>query len=218
MLNDTYKTILQEVIGEYKDRGSKFIAYAAPVFNKEDWQLYLEKIKKEHPKAQHHCFAFRVGVRGEIYRANDDGEPSGTAGRPILGQIDVLGLTNIFVVVVRYFGGTLLGVSGLIQAYREATADALRQAVVTERVVEDLITLTFEYAKMSDVMNALKILQIPILQQDFLENATLIIAIRQSETDDKLLRLRAAVGKLHLEEAQLVKKIDGFSVVIRGVR
>jgi putative IMPACT (imprinted ancient) family translation regulator len=109
-------------------------------------------------------------------------------------------------------------VSGLIQAYREATADALRQATVTERVVEDLITLTFDYAKMSDVMNALKILQIPTLQQDFLENATLIIAIRQSETDDKLLRLRAAVGKLHLEEAQLMKKIDGFSVVITGIR
>jgi uncharacterized YigZ family protein len=217
-MNDTYKTIQQPATGECKDRGSKFIAYAAPVFNKEDWQTYLETVKKEHAKAQHHCFAFRVGVRGEIYRTNDDGEPSGTAGRPILGQIDALGLTNILVVVVRYFGGTLLGVSGLIQAYREATADALRQATITERVVEDLITLTFDYTKMSDVMNALKNLQIAILQQDFSDTAKLIIAIRQSETDDKLLRLRAAVGKLHLEEAQLVKQIDGFSVMITGVK
>jgi uncharacterized YigZ family protein len=218
MLNDTYKTILQPSIGEYKEKGSKFIAYAAPVFNKEEWQAYLDKIKKEHPKAQHHCFAFRVGVRGEIYRTNDDGEPSGTAGRPILGQITALELTNILVVVVRYFGGTLLGVLGLIQAYREATADALRQATIVERVVEDLVTLTFDYSKMSDVMNALKMLQIQLLQQDFSEVATLIIAIRQSETENTLLRLRAAVGKLHLEEAQLVKKIDGFSMMITGVR
>jgi uncharacterized YigZ family protein len=188
------------------------------VYNKEVWQAYLEKIKKQHPKAQHHCFAFRVGVRGEIYRTNDDGEPSGTAGRPILGQIDAFGLTNIFIVVVRYFGGTLLGVSGLIQAYREATADALRQATIIERVVEDIVTLTFDYAKMSDVMNALKTLNIEILQQDFSENARLIVAIRQSETDDRLLRLRAAVGKLHLEEAQVMKQIDGFAAVITGVR
>lgn len=217
-MNDTYKTIVQESIGEYKERGSKFLAYAAPVYNKEEWQVYLEKIKKQHPKAQHHCFAFRVGVRGEIYRTNDDGEPSGTAGRPILGQIDSLGLTNIFIVVVRYFGGTLLGVSGLIQAYREATAAALRQATIIERVVEDIVTLTFDYAKMSDVMNALKTLHIEILQQDFSDNARLIIAIRQSETDDMLLRLRAAVGKLHLEEAQIIKQIDGFAAVITGVR
>lgn len=217
-MNDTYKTIVQESIGEYKERGSKFLAYAAPVYNKEEWQVYLEKIKKQHPKAQHYCFAFRVGVRGEIYRTNDDGEPSGTAGRPILGQIDSLGLTNIFIVVVRYFGGTLLGVSGLIQAYREATAAALRQATIIERVVEDIVTLTFDYAKMSDVMNALKTLHIEILQQDFSDNARLIIAIRQSETDDMLLRLRAAVGKLHLEEAQIIKQIDGFAAVITGVR
>jgi uncharacterized YigZ family protein len=217
-MNDTYKTIAQESTGEYKEKGSKFLAYAAPVYNKEAWQAYLEKIKKQHPKAQHHCFAFRVGVRGEIYRTNDDGEPSGTAGRPILGQIDAFGLTNIFIVVVRYFGGTLLGVSGLIQAYREATADALRQATIIERVVEDIVTLTFDYAKMSDVMNALKTLNIEILQQDFSENAQLIVAIRQSETDDRLLRLRAAVGKLHLEEAQVMKQIDGFAAVITGVR
>jgi uncharacterized YigZ family protein len=217
-MNDTYKTIAQESTGEYKEKGSKFLAYAAPVYNKEAWQAYLEKIKKQHPKAQHHCFAFRVGVRGEIYRTNDDGEPSGTAGRPILGQIDAFGLTNIFIVVVRYFGGTLLGVSGLIQAYREATADALRQATIIERVVEDIVTLTFDYAKMSDVMNALKTLNIEILQQDFSENARLIVAIRQSETDDRLLRLRAAVGKLHLEEAQVMKQIDGFVAVITGVR
>ncbi len=217
-MNDTYKTIAQESTGEYKEKGSKFLAYAAPVYNKEAWQAYVEKIKKQHPKAQHHCFAFRVGVRGEIYRTNDDGEPSGTAGRPILGQIDSLGLTNIFIVVVRYFGGTLLGVSGLIHAYREATAAALRQATIIERVVEDIVTLTFDYAKMSDVMNALKTLHIEILQQDFSENARLIIAIRQSETDDRLLRLRAAVGKLHLEEAQVMKQIDGFATVVTGVR
>jgi len=135
-MQDQYQTIFESSIGEFKDRGSKFIAYAYPVYTEKDWQKHLEEVKKLHFKARHHCYAYRLGLDGNQFRANDDGEPSGTAGRPILGQIDSFGLTNVFVVVVRYFGGTKLGTSGLINAYRESTATAFRNAQIIEKTVE----------------------------------------------------------------------------------
>ena len=122
---DIYQTIRGESNGEFRDRGSKFIAYAYPVYTEEEWQEKLEAVRKAHPKARHHCYAYRLGLDGHNFRANDDGEPSGTAGRPILGQIDSFGLVNVIVIVVRYFGGTLLGASGLITAYKNSAADAL---------------------------------------------------------------------------------------------
>jgi uncharacterized YigZ family protein len=125
---EIYYTIEKNAQAEFKDRGSKFIAYACPVRNVEDFKERLTEIKKEHPKATHHCFAYRIGLDGNSYRASDDGEPSGTAGRPILGQIDSKELVNVLVVVVRYFGGTLLGVPGLIHAYRSAAALALQMS------------------------------------------------------------------------------------------
>ncbi|MFT7606590.1 MAG: putative YigZ family protein, partial [Saprospiraceae bacterium] len=145
---DLYKTIVAPSIGEFKDRGSKFIAYAYPVYTEEEWQEHLNTVKKEHFKARHHCFAFRIGLDKNNFRANDDGEPSGTAGRPILGQIDSFELTNVFVVVVRYFGGTKLGVSGLINAYKNATIDAFQQATIIEKTVEDIYKISFHYALM----------------------------------------------------------------------
>ncbi|MDV7398872.1 YigZ family protein, partial [Arthrospira platensis SPKY1] len=131
-----YKTLASSSTGEFKDRGSKFIAYAYPVADEEEAMEKVAELRKEHFKARHHCFAWRFGVDGLRFRANDDGEPSGTAGRPILGQIDSFELTNVVVIVVRYFGGTLLGASGLIQAYRESAAEALRQATIEERILQ----------------------------------------------------------------------------------
>src|SRR3982751_2639344 len=130
---DFYNTITQSSTAEFKDRGSKFIAYAFPVGTADDFKKQLQLLKKEHPKAAHHCFAYRIGSDGNNFRISDDGEPSGTAGRPILGQIDSKGLTNVLVIVVRYFGGTLLGVPGLIKAYKTATAIALQQTLVVQR-------------------------------------------------------------------------------------
>ena len=212
MQKDTYKTISEPTIGEFKDRGSKFIAYATPLSMETDFSVFIEKIKKEHPKARHHCFAWRLGLDGNRYRANDDGEPSGTAGRPILGQIDSFGLTNVGVVVVRYFGGTLLGTSGLITAYRESTAEALRQATVEERTVEDFFEIRFSYDIMSDVMNAFKRLSINMLSQEFDETGRVTFAIRQTKVNQKLLELKALILKMSVEEAFTHEDTEGFTI------
>ncbi len=209
---DTYKTLSKESMAEYKDRGSKFIAYAYPLSIEADFTAFLEKLKKEHPKARHHCFAWRLGMDSNRYRANDDGEPSGTAGRPILGQIDSFGLTNVGVIVVRYFGGTLLGTSGLIEAYRESTAEALRNAEIIEKVIEDTFEIIFEYDKMPNVMNALKKLNINIISQDFNENGVIKISIRQSETDEKLIQIRAQIMKISVEETRTRENTEGVII------
>jgi uncharacterized YigZ family protein len=211
-MKDSFNTIETATFGEFKDKGSKFLAYAGPLSIEADFSLFLEKIKKEHPKARHHCFAWRLGLDKNRYRSNDDGEPSGTAGRPILGQIDSFGLTNVGVVVVRYFGGTLLGTSGLITAYREATAAALREATIVERIVENTYEIKFGYDKMPDVMNAVKRLNINVLKQIFEETGTLIIAIRQSESEQKLLEMRATIMKISLEEAQNKENTEGVEI------
>lgn len=211
-MKDTYKTIASESTGEFKDRGSKFIAYAYPVYNELDWQECLEKTRKLHPKARHHCYAWRLGLDGNSYRANDDGEPSGTAGRPILGQIDSFGLTNVMVIVVRYFGGTLLGTSGLINAYKLSAADALQQAEIIERTVEDVYRIIFNYALMSNVMNAVKKLDLEMVQQDFGEVASLHIAIRQSEVPIMLLQLKSLIGELIIEMVDEQTEIEGLEM------
>jgi len=210
---DTYKTIAAPSTGEYKDRGSKFIAYAFPANEEEDALEKLASLRKEHPKARHHCFAWRFGLDGLRFRANDDGEPSGTAGRPILGQIDSMDLTNVVVVVVRYFGGTLLGASGLIRAYRESTADALNRAVIEERTRNAVFCLRFDYARMSNVLNAVKKLGFPILRQDFGENPGITVAIPFSEKDRSLLRLKAMIGNLHEEEVSDQTEVDGVEFI-----
>ena len=209
---DTYLTLAHESESIYKDKGSKFMAYATPLSIEMDFSAFLERIKKEHPKARHYCYAWRLGMDKNVYRANDDGEPSGTAGRPILGQIDSFGLTNVGIVVVRYFGGTLLGTSGLIQAYKESSADALRQAEIVEKTIHDIIDVRFGYDKMSDVMNAVKKLNITVLKQVFEETGTLIIAIRQSESEAKLLEIRALIMKISLEEAKSREDTEGVEI------
>lgn len=209
---DSYLTLAVPSTGEYKDRGSKFIAYAWPVRSEEEALAQLEGVRKEHFKARHHCFAWRLGLEGSRFRANDDGEPSGTAGRPILGQIDAASLTDVAIVVVRYFGGTLLGTSGLINAYREAAAAAIRQAEIVEKIVKDRFRLDFDYALMPDVMHAVKKLDLEILHQAFDARGLLEVAIRQREAADALLRLRALLWKVSTDEAAALDWPPGLEV------
>lgn len=212
-MTDTYRTIAAPVTGEYKDRGSKFIAYAFPAETEAQWQEHLESVRKLHSKARHHCFAFRLGTDGNQYRANDDGEPAGSAGRPILGQIDSFGLTNLVVIVVRYFGGTLLGVPGLIAAYKGSANDALQQAEIVEKTIREFYRIRFEYALMSNVMSAAKKLSFDLLDQQFGEtDAILDIAVRQSEAEKKILEFKALAGNLHVEEAAELEKIPGMEI------
>lgn len=161
-----YQTIAQPAIAEFKDRGSRFIAYAYPVQSTDEFKNYLQQLKKEHPKAVHHCFAYRIGLDGNNFRSSDDGEPLGTAGKPILGQIDSKELTNVLVVVVRYFGGTLLGVPGLINAYKTATAMALQLTPIIRKAVEVSYQLQFDYTQMNEVITLVKKCNCTIIEQE----------------------------------------------------
>lgn len=166
-MDDTYKTIEVPAQGLFKDKGSKFIAYAYPVSSENEIKEILQEIRKEHYSARHHCYAWRLGYEKLHFRANDDGEPSSTAGKPILGQIQSFDLTNILIVVVRYFGGTLLGVSGLINAYRNAAHDAISQAQIVEKLVEINLLIEFDYGVMNDVMKLFKDEQLPQINPEF---------------------------------------------------
>lgn len=153
---DSFLTIEKPAEGQYKDKGSKFLAFAFPVETEDEIKEHVRQLKKEHFAARHHCYAWRLGADKTRFRTNDDGEPSSTAGKPILGQIVRLGLSNILLVVVRYFGGTLLGVSGLINAYREAAADVLSNSAIVEKLVEVNFLVHFEYPQMNPVMKIFK--------------------------------------------------------------
>jgi uncharacterized YigZ family protein len=211
-LKDSYLTLADHSTGEYRDRGSKFHAYAWPLRSETDAQQHLDTLRKLHPKARHFCYAYRLGLDNNNFRANDDREPSGTAGKPILGQLDSFGLTNAFVVVVRYFGGTLLGTSGLINAYRTAAQDALQNATIIEQLVEDVFRLTFGYALMPDVMNAIKKLEIEVLKQDFGEVAKMEIAVRQGNREHAFTTIFAHAANVSLEEAALLETVPELEV------
>jgi uncharacterized YigZ family protein len=191
---DFYYTIAQPSIAEFKDRGSKFLAHAYPITSAEDFKQYLQALKKEHPKAVHHCFAYRLGTDGNSFRQSDDGEPSGSAGKPILGQIDSKELTDTAVIVVRYFGGSLLGVPGLINAYKTVTALALQTTPIIQKQIEIRYHLQFDYTRMNDVMLILKQYNCSILAQEaqlFCSLTTGIPKNRLEETLYKLSELRA---------------------------
>lgn len=207
-----YKTIASASTAEFKDRGSKFIAYAFPAYSEEEWQMHLEEIKKEHFKARHHCFGFRLGLDKNNFRANDDGEPSGTAGRPILGQIDSFELTYVIVIVVRYFGGTKLGTSGLINAYKLSTQLALENADIIEKSLDDIFQITFDYSIMSDVMNTIKKLEIEIVKQDFGDIGIIQIAIPKNELEEQMILLKAGIAKVRVEEVETLEKIEGAEI------
>jgi uncharacterized YigZ family protein len=156
LFSDTYKTVEGESQGLYKDRGSRFIALAVPVTSQEEIKARLAELRKEFHDARHHCFAWVLGPDRQAWRVSDDGEPSGTAGRPILAQINAHELTNVMIVVIRYFGGTLLGVGGLINAYRSAAADALGKATVVEKHLMERWAVSFPYTSMNDVMKVFR--------------------------------------------------------------
>ncbi len=206
-MKDNYLTIEQPTEGLFKDRGSKFLAYAYPVETEEDIKIHLLRLKKLHPKVRHICYAYRLGLDNNNYRANDDGEPSGTAGKPILGQIDSFKVTNVLVAVARYFGGTKLGVGGLINAYRTAAAEALNEAYIIEKVIKDTFRLKVSYDTLNPVMRFLKKEKYAIANQNFGAQVFLDIQTRQSESQlflDKWNEYALTVG---LTKVVRVKKL-----------
>jgi uncharacterized YigZ family protein len=187
---DHFQTIEKTSFAEYKDRGSRFIAYAYPVQTVEEFKNLLQQLKKEHPKAVHHCFAWRIGWDGNLFRVSDDGEPGGTAGRPILGQVDSKQLTNTAVIVVRYFGGTLLGVPGLIQAYKSVTAMVLQLTPIVQRPIEVLYELQFDYTQMNAVMNLVKQFGCSVAGQEMQLFCLLRIGIPKARLAEVLYKLK----------------------------
>lgn len=183
-MNDVYKTIEKTYSGYFKDKGSKFYSFAYPIQSEEEVKDIILQLKKEHHSARHHCYAWRLGTAEIRSRANDDGEPSSTAGKPILGQLQSFEVTNILVVVVRYFGGTLLGVSGLINAYKTATTEVLNNAELVEKLIENTFELSFEYEMMNPVMQQLKQAGLEIVDTDFRESCRLSFSVRKSEAEN----------------------------------
>jgi uncharacterized YigZ family protein len=188
-VSDTYKTIKAPAKGIFRDKGSRFIAFALPVFSIEEVKPIIEAYKKEYHDARHHCYAYQIGLNKNVSRVNDDGEPSGTAGKPIMGQINSYGLTNILIIVIRYFGGTLLGVSGLINAYRTAAAEAINNANIIECTVKEYYLIKFPYSSMNDVMKIIKDDNINQYDQVFEMNCSIKICFRLSLKETILKRL-----------------------------
>jgi uncharacterized YigZ family protein len=191
---DNYRTIKSFSQGIYKEKGSRFLAFAFPVSDPEQIKPLIDKIRKEHHEARHHCYAYMIGHERVIWRMNDDGEPSGTAGRPILGQINSFGITNILIIVSRYFGGTLLGVSGLINAYRSAAASAITRAKIVECIIQDYYEIIFPYKSMNNVMRTLKEEGIGQSEQSFDLECRIRINFRLSAKEKILDRLSRIEG------------------------
>lgn len=201
LFNDTYQTITEASEGIFRDKGSKFIAYAYPIKSETEVKEITTKLRAEHNKARHFCWAIRLTPDRNVHKFNDDGEPSGTAGRPILNALLSADVTNILVVVVRYFGGTLLGVPGLINAYKTATVDALNAADIITKTVNDVYELEFDYLMMNDVMRVVKDEQLNILSQNFDTYCKLSFEVRKAN-------LNQVMGKFD--------KIEGLKTVYLG--
>jgi len=186
---DAYQSIEGPSEGLFKDNGSRFIALAYPVETEAQVREIVNGLRKEYHDARHHCYAYRLGYKRDVFRASDDGEPSGSAGRPILGQIDALGLSDVLVVVVRYFGGIKLGIPGLIRAYKSSTADALSRARVVEKIAARRYRLQFDYLSMNAVMKVLKDMELPQSGQQFGESCSLEVRVRLSVVEDFTKRM-----------------------------
>ncbi|MBP3763365.1 MAG: YigZ family protein [Bacteroidales bacterium] len=182
MFDDTYHTLAAPSQGLYKEKGSKFLAFAFPVQSTDDIRNHLESLRKDYFDARHHCYAYILGPRKDAFRANDDGEPSGTGGRPIHGQLLSADLTDTLIVVVRYFGGILLGASGLANAYKTAARDAIDNATVVERTIDIRYRLLFEYPAMNDIMRILKEFDVKPENQKFDLDCSIEVAVRQSQS------------------------------------
>ncbi len=194
LFEDTYRTIEKPAEGIFRDRGSKFLAYAYPVNTEKELKHLLVPLKMLHPKANHHCWAMRLTIDRSVFRLNDDGEPSGTAGRPILNTLLSRDLTNIAVVVIRYFGGTLLGVPGLINAYKSATEHALKTVTIVERTVNDIYEIEFDYLQMNDIMRITKEDNLTIINQAFDNNCSIQLSIRKTQVDKTINKLNNLNG------------------------
>lgn len=179
MFADSFYTIKQPVTGSFKDKGSKFISYAFPVNTESEIKNHLLQLKKEHVGARHFCYAWRLGANKEAWRTQDDGEPSSSAGKPIYSQIQSNDLTNILIVVVRYFGGTLLGVSGLINAYKSSAEDSIKNAVIIEKFIYFQYKLIFDVSDVNAVMKLLKEIDAQIISQDYNEHYTVIVNVKK---------------------------------------
>lgn len=188
MISDTYKTISEPSEGIYTEKRSKFIAFALPVRSVEEVKMYLEEYQKKYYDARHVCYAYMLGHERNTFRANDNGEPSGTAGKPILGQINSSGLTDILLIVVRYFGGIKLGTGGLVVAYKTAAAEAIAHSRIIFRTVEDEVALLFEYPFMNDVMRIVKEEEAVIVDQSYDMDCRMVLRIRRSQMP--ILRVR----------------------------
>jgi uncharacterized YigZ family protein len=190
MENEYYQTIDRQGLAEFKDRGSRFLAYAFPMSTPDDFKQKLQLLKKEHPKAVHHCFAYRLGLDGNQFRVSDDGEPSGSAGKPILGQIDSKELTDTGVIVVRYFGGTLLGVPGLINAYKSSASMALQMIPVIQKPIEIIYDVNFDYTTMNEVMMVVKQFNCTVIHQEMQLFCLLKIGVPKSRLEEVLYRFK----------------------------
>jgi uncharacterized YigZ family protein len=209
LFDDTYKTIQELSEGVYRDKGSKFIAYLYPISSGNDIKDIIIALKAEHPKARHHCWAVRLSTDRTIFRLNDDGEPSGTAGRPILNTLLSNELTNVLAVVVRYFGGTLLGVPGLINAYKSATVDAVKNAKIIEKTVNLVFSIEFGHTQMNEVMKIVKDEDLKISNQNFDLNCSFLLEIRQSQVNKvlgKLEKVEGLIGIPNLESGAMNKE------------
>ena len=194
LFEDTFKTISKPSEGIFKDKGSRFIAYLYPIQSELDIKDIIAELKSIHPKASHHCWALRLSQDRSIFRINDDGEPSGTAGRPILNTLLSFDLTNVIAVVVRYFGGTLLGIPGLINAYKTATMEAIQASEIIEKTVDLVFKIEFSHSVMNEVMKVVKDENIKIFNQSFDLNCTFNLEIRQSQVNKVIDRLEKIVG------------------------
>lgn len=193
-IQDSYKSVSAPTEGLFKDNGSRFIARVFPVNNDGEIKELVDSLKKEYHDARHHCYAYRLGHKGDRFRANDDGEPSSSAGRPILGQIDSFGLSDILIVVIRYFGGIKLGIPGLIRAYKTASADALSKAQIIEKTATSQYSLSFGYESMNSIMNILKDMELKMENTDFGEICTLDVLVRLSYVQSFEKRLNEISG------------------------
>ncbi|MEM6772501.1 MAG: YigZ family protein [Bacteroidota bacterium] len=211
---DFYSIPAGSSTGEFRDRGSKFLAVLRHVRTEEEALAVQEECRKAHPKCNHHCYAYRLGPGQDRWRANDDGEPSGTAGKPILGQIDKAGISDVMIVVSRYFGGTKLGTSGLINAYREAALAAITAGKTTVQPLTRDVTLRFGYELMSPVMSALSSLGLEMAEQDFGDSATIRLELPRSTVPATVRELKAAIGGVYLEEVDEEFAVEGLVVEV----
>ncbi|MBQ8499998.1 MAG: YigZ family protein [Bacteroidales bacterium] len=193
-IQDSYKSIAAESKGLFKDNGSRFIAHAFPVETEEEVKEIVAALKKEYYDARHHVYAYRLGYKGDRFRANDDGEPSGSSGRPVLGQIDSKGLSDILVVVVRYFGGIKLGIPGLIRAYKTSTADALENAEIIEKTASKMFRIHFGYMSMNSVMKVMKDMNLEQKNQKFDMECSIDTSVRLSLVESFLERMNDVEG------------------------